>query len=134
MGSNCTGCQHGRIDLAASAGFNLRTKYKGHHNRNTQIRSTFSQDGTFLICGSDDGWVYIWTTGSGTDDEKMPKQVLPRSWTITHLFSITTFHPLRQRDLWFSSYGHCTGLLKSKNLPCFTCRWESRRTLSADFD
>ncbi len=58
-----------------AAGFNLRTKYKGHHNRNTQIRSTFSQDGTFLICGSDDGWVYIWTTGSGADDEKMPKQV-----------------------------------------------------------
>lgn len=54
----------------------MRTKYKGHHNRNTQIRSTFSQDGTFLICGSDDGWVYIWTTGSGIDDEKMPKQVI----------------------------------------------------------
>ena len=59
----------------SAAGFNLRTKYKGHHNRNTQIRSTFSQDGTFLICGSDDGWVYIWTTGSGADDEKLPKQV-----------------------------------------------------------
>lgn len=56
-------------------GFNLRTKYKGHHNRNTQIRATFSQDGTFLLCGSDDGWVYIWTTGAGTEDDKMPKQV-----------------------------------------------------------
>ena len=82
------------IDLAASAGFNLRTKYKGHHNRNTQIRSTFSQDGTFLICGSDDGWVYIWTTGSGTDDEKMPKQVQPMFCIITPLFSTKTFHAL----------------------------------------
>jgi hypothetical protein len=59
-------------------GFNLRTKYKGHHNRNTQIRATFSQDGTFLICGSDDGWVYVWTTGAGADDEKLPKQA--RNW------------------------------------------------------
>ena len=51
----------------------MRTKYKGHHNRNTQIRGTFSADGAFLICGSDDGWVYVWTTGG--EDEKAPKQV-----------------------------------------------------------
>ncbi|EIE19158.1 WD40 repeat-like protein [Coccomyxa subellipsoidea C-169] len=49
------------------AGFTLRTKYKGHHNRNTQIRGTFSSDGAFLICGSDDGWVYVWTTGADED-------------------------------------------------------------------
>ena len=40
----------------------MRTKYKGHHNRNTQIRGTFSAGGDFLVCGSDDGWAYVWPT------------------------------------------------------------------------
>ncbi|KAK9821320.1 hypothetical protein WJX81_001477 [Elliptochloris bilobata] len=43
-------------------GYTMRTKYKGHHNRNTQIRSTFSTAGDFLVCGSDDGWAYVWPT------------------------------------------------------------------------
>lgn len=38
----------------------MRTKYKGHHNSNTQIRGTFSAGGEFLVCGSDDGWAYVW--------------------------------------------------------------------------
>ena len=76
-----------------AAGFNLRTKYKGHHNRNTQIRSTFSQDGTFLICGSDDGWVYIWTTGSGADDDKLPKQV-GTGYRLQDIFAQVSVHTL----------------------------------------
>lgn len=42
-------------------GYALRCKYKGNSNRNTQIRATFSQGGSFVICGSDDGWVYVWS-------------------------------------------------------------------------
>lgn len=45
-----------------AAGFALKCKYKGASNRNTQIRGTFSQSGQQLICGSDDGWVYVWDT------------------------------------------------------------------------
>ena len=57
------------------AGFTLRTKYKGHHNRNTQIRGTFSADGAFLVCGSDDGWVYVWPSCLGPEEDKLAKQV-----------------------------------------------------------
>ena len=42
------------------AGLRLQCKYKGHSNRNTQIRASFSADGKSIICGSDDGYVYIW--------------------------------------------------------------------------
>ena len=45
----------------APAGLRLQCKYKGHSNRNTQIRASFSADGNSIICGSDDGYVYIWT-------------------------------------------------------------------------
>eukprot|EP01024_Parvocaulis_polyphysoides_P038025 TRINITY_DN34017_c0_g1_i2.p1 TRINITY_DN34017_c0_g1~~TRINITY_DN34017_c0_g1_i2.p1 ORF type:complete len:264 (+),score=9.41 TRINITY_DN34017_c0_g1_i2:148-939(+) len=37
-------------------------KFKGHTNLQTQIRSHFSRDGNFVVSGSDDGNVYIWTT------------------------------------------------------------------------
>jgi len=43
-------------------GYTLRTKYKGHHNSSTQIRASFSPKGDYIICGSDDGAVYIWST------------------------------------------------------------------------
>ena len=46
------------------AGLRLQCKYKGHSNRNTQIRASFSADGSSIICGSDDGHVYIWSTDS----------------------------------------------------------------------
>ena len=47
------------------AGLRLQCKYKGHSNRNTQIRASFSADGNSIICGSDDGHVYIWTSDPG---------------------------------------------------------------------
>ncbi|PSC74579.1 signal transducer [Micractinium conductrix] len=43
-------------------GYTLRCKYKGHTNRNTQIRASFSPGGDYISCGSDDGWVYVWGT------------------------------------------------------------------------
>lgn len=43
-------------------GYSLRCKYKGHTNRNTQIRASFSPGGDYITCGSDDGWVYVWGT------------------------------------------------------------------------
>lgn len=50
------------MGVVGLAGYALRCKYKGLHNTNTQIRASFSQSGDFIICGSDDGSVYFWTT------------------------------------------------------------------------
>ena len=43
-------------------GYTLRTKYKGHSNKSTQIKASFSPKGDYVICGSDDGLAYIWST------------------------------------------------------------------------
>ena len=43
-------------------GYTLRSKYKGHSNKSTQIKATFSPKGDYVICGSDDGLVYVWST------------------------------------------------------------------------
>ena len=58
-------CIFGKCDLSSfgvwmSAGLRLQCKYKGHSNRNTQIRASFSEDGNSIVCGSDDGYVYVW--------------------------------------------------------------------------
>ena len=43
-------------------GYNLRCKYKGLKNSNSQIRASFNVTGDFIVCGSEDGCVYIWST------------------------------------------------------------------------
>ena len=43
-------------------GYTLRSKYKGHSNKSTQIKASFSPKGDYVICGSDDGSAYMWST------------------------------------------------------------------------
>jgi WD40 repeat protein len=43
----------------------LRVKYKGHANKSPQIKASFSPNGEFIICGSDDGSVFIWRSVPG---------------------------------------------------------------------
>ncbi|KAG2501975.1 hypothetical protein HYH03_000471 [Edaphochlamys debaryana] len=44
-------------------GYVLERKFKGHKHTDTMISAALSPDGSHLICGSDDGYVYIWDTG-----------------------------------------------------------------------
>ncbi|KAK9850113.1 hypothetical protein WJX84_008956 [Apatococcus fuscideae] len=50
-------------------GYTLKRKFKGHQNRTTQIRASMGVSADFLICGSDDGWVYVWDI-AGADKVK----------------------------------------------------------------
>jgi len=42
--------------------FSMVTKFKGGVNQFMQIRSSFSQDGKYVVSGSDNGRVHIWNT------------------------------------------------------------------------
>ncbi|KAG2445246.1 hypothetical protein HYH02_008714 [Chlamydomonas schloesseri] len=44
-------------------GYTQERKFKGHRHSNTQIAASLSPSCQHLMCGSDDGWVYIWETG-----------------------------------------------------------------------
>jgi WD40 repeat protein len=43
-------------------GYSLACKYKGHRNNNSQIRASFSNAADFIVCGSEDENVYVWST------------------------------------------------------------------------
>ncbi|GAA5871441.1 hypothetical protein JCM3774_005601 [Rhodotorula dairenensis] len=43
----------------------VEAKYAGHENTSSQIRATFSDDGRWIISGSEDRHVYIWDSGIG---------------------------------------------------------------------
>ena len=56
---------------------NLEIKFRGNENSCSQIHATFSDDGKFVICGSEDRKVYIWPTGpyERSDTDKRPVEV-----------------------------------------------------------
>lgn len=43
-------------------GYQLQCKYKGLRNSRLQIKATYSEDGNFIICGSEDKCTYMWST------------------------------------------------------------------------
>ncbi|KAI9273651.1 WD40-repeat-containing domain protein [Sporodiniella umbellata] len=51
-----------RVRLFNMKDKSLMFKYKGHLNPSLQIKATFSDDGRYIICGSEDLHAYIWRT------------------------------------------------------------------------
>lgn len=77
----------------------LEIKFRGNENSCSQIHATFSDDGKYVICGSEDRKVYIWPTGpveSDKDQDKRPVEVFE-----AHSAIVTTaiFAPTKTRQL-----------------------------------
>ncbi|DBA02066.1 TPA: hypothetical protein N0F65_000313 [Lagenidium giganteum] len=53
-----------RMRLFSVDNYSRICKYKGLVNDHLQIKGRFSQDGEFVICGSENGHVYIWNKAS----------------------------------------------------------------------
>ena len=54
----------------------LEAKFRGNENATSQIRASFSADGRYVVCGSEDRRAYIWPLNSVLRDaEKRPVEV-----------------------------------------------------------
>lgn len=51
-----------RIRLYDLRDLSLSMKYKGYVNSSSQIKASFSHDFTYIVSGSEDKYVYIWST------------------------------------------------------------------------
>jgi WD40 repeat protein len=49
-----------RLRLYQTDDYSMLCKYKGLTNDNMQIKATFSEDGSYVISGSENGNVYLW--------------------------------------------------------------------------
>lgn len=73
-------------------------KFKGNENNCSQIRASFSDDGRYVICGSEDQKAYIWSLGPSEGDkrDKRPMEVFDANNTIT---TCVAFAPTKTRHL-----------------------------------
>jgi WD repeat-containing protein 44 len=92
-----------RIRLYNLRDRNLEIKFRGNENTSSQIHATFSDDGKYVICGSEDRKVYIWPTGpvEKQDVERRPVEVFE-----AHPAIVTTaiLAPTKTRQLLAQSY------------------------------
>mmetsp|Transcript_28057 Transcript_28057/g.47180 ORF Transcript_28057/g.47180 Transcript_28057/m.47180 type:complete len:873 (+) Transcript_28057:128-2746(+) len=60
-----------RVRLCRLDDYSMVYKYKRLHNKCMQIKSSFSTDGKYIICGSENGIVHIWSTTPKKDSTLM---------------------------------------------------------------
>jgi len=53
-----------RVRLFQMETFSQLCKFKGLVNENMQVRASFSADGKYVVCGSENGYVHIWNTSN----------------------------------------------------------------------
>ncbi|KAJ2968683.1 hypothetical protein NUW58_g10171 [Xylaria curta] len=87
-----------RIRIYNMANKNLEAKLKGHENACNQIRASFSDDGAFVICGSEDQKAFIWSRAIVESDSREKR---PGEYFEAHSDIVTTaiFAPTQTRRL-----------------------------------
>ncbi|CAI4218973.1 unnamed protein product [Parascedosporium putredinis] len=76
----------------------LVAKFKGHENQFTQMRASFSDNGQYIICGSEDKKAYIWSISS-TDAESKDKRPYESFDAHTEMLTAAVFAPTATRRL-----------------------------------
>lgn len=80
----------------------LECKFKGHEHGSSQLSASFSDDGKYVICGSESRKVFIW---SATNSDSVTKDRYPCETFDAHGEIVTTaiFAPTKTRQLLGSS-------------------------------
>ncbi|BFZ59469.1 hypothetical protein YB2330_000479 [Saitoella coloradoensis] len=76
----------------------LETKFKGNENTCSQIRATFSDDGRYVICGSEDRQVYIWDVNPGSHSKK-DRRGCEHFEAHSAIVTVAAFAPIKSKQL-----------------------------------
>lgn len=76
----------------------LEMKFRGHENTCSQINASFSDDGQYVICGSEDHKTYIWSTAQ-VDVENKDKRPLELFEAHSDIVTTAIIAPLKSRQL-----------------------------------
>jgi hypothetical protein len=76
----------------------LELKFRGNENNCSQIRATLSDDGRYVVCGSEDRKAYIWSMGpaEGEKRDRRPVEMFEANDTIT---TVVCCAPAKTRHL-----------------------------------
>ncbi|SCV74711.1 BQ2448_7740 [Microbotryum intermedium] len=98
-----------RIRLYHTSDKAVEAKYAGHENTSSQIRASFSDDGKYVISGSEDRCVYIWDSGvtaerdeaTGWNPLKKAKDGAGYEWFTmpAHIVTCASFAPTLTREV-----------------------------------
>ncbi|EOO00147.1 putative wd repeat domain-containing protein [Phaeoacremonium minimum UCRPA7] len=87
-----------RIRVYSMKDGSLEVKFKGHENTSTQISASFSDDGTYVISGSEDRKTFIWNM-SPADAENKDKQAYESFNAHGEIVTTAVFAPTKTRML-----------------------------------
>ncbi|KAI2638319.1 WD40 repeat-like protein [Xylaria nigripes] len=87
-----------RIRIYNLADRTLEAKLKGHENACSQIRATFSDDGAYIICGSEDRKAFIWSKDTA-QSEGREKRAYEHFEAHSDLVTAAIFAPTKTRQL-----------------------------------
>jgi WD40 repeat protein len=76
----------------------LEMKFRGHENTCSQINASFSDDGNYVICGSEDRKAYIWSTAP-VDAENKDKRPLELFEAHSDIVTTAIIAPSKSRQL-----------------------------------
>jgi WD repeat-containing protein 44 len=76
----------------------LELKFRGNENNCSQIRATLSDDGRYVVCGSEDRKAYIWSMGpaEGEKRDRRPMEMFEANDTLT---TVVCYAPAKTRHL-----------------------------------
>lgn len=77
----------------------LEIKFRGHENTCSQINASFSDDASYVICGSEDRKSYIWNTGPIDLENNKDKRPLEFFEAHSAMVTATTIAPTASRQL-----------------------------------
>ncbi|KAH9886184.1 WD40-repeat-containing domain protein [Xylariomycetidae sp. FL2044] len=77
----------------------LEVKLKGHENTCNQIRASFSDDGSYIICGSEDRRAFIWSTNVMASDNNNEKPSCEYFEAHADVVTEAVFAPTKTRQL-----------------------------------